>query len=127
MKKYILFFLCGPVANILWIFWALPEMNEEGGVFETFQWLATQIALAALFLVLLSYKRRYAYVLVAAFALYNLMHAAGLMGWGFMGLYTPPAVYLVAAILAIGSLGLFYYSMIDLGIGKKEKFYGFYD
>lgn len=120
LKRYLPFLLLGPVANLLWAFWALADINEQGTLIETLQWIAVQAAIPALFCLLLRFRRRYVHYMLLVYGGFMLLFGFGIAGWALMGESTPVSVYAVCFTLAVMGFGILYRSMEDLHLGKKE-------
>lgn len=121
MSKYFFFLVLGPVSNVLWAWWALPEINEQGTTLEMFQWIATQAALPVLFGILLALGSKIARWFILVYSGFTLLFAIGIFGWALMGSATPVSIYVVAGILFVMGFGLLYQSMKDLNFGHKER------
>ena len=120
LKKYIPFLSLGPAANVLWAFWALKDLNEQGTPFEMLQWICVQVLVPVLFIVLLSFKRRYVYWLLLIYSGFTFLFSFGIIGWGLMSEHTPASVYAVGGVLALMGFGILYNAMKDLHWDKWE-------
>jgi hypothetical protein len=113
----------GPLSNILWAFWALPEIGEEGTFTQTIQWIGTQALLPCLFAALLLAGLRIVFWPLLIYSAFMILFGIGLFGWALMGPGTPASIYAVCATLLAMGFGILYHSLKDLGIGTKERKY----
>ena len=123
MKKYFPFFALQILANVLWAFWALPSIGESGSFLETIKWLGVQILLPVFFCLLLSSRRKSAYVLMVMYGILTALYALGMTGWSLIGEATPLSVYVVCAIFFVVSFGIVFQALKDLNVGQKARRY----
>ena len=119
-KRYLPFLALGPVSNLLWAFWALRDINEQGSPLEMLQWIAVQAAIPALFLLLLRFRRPYVYYMLIVYGGFTLLFGFGITGWALMSDGAPVSVFTVCFTLGVMGFGLLYRAMEDLHLGKKE-------
>lgn len=119
-RKYIPLLSLGPAANVLWAFWALRDLHEQGTALEMLQWFSMQILIPVLFALLLNFKRRYIYWMLIAYSGIIFLFAFGTLGWALMGEHTPLSVYVVGAVLGLMGFGILYSAMKDLNLGNRE-------
>ena len=124
-KKYLFFLLLGPLSNLLWLFWALPEIHETGSLIEVVQWLGFQTCLVVLFFIGLMRGKKITFWVLLSYSILVFLYALGLIGWGLMGAATPLSVFIVAGLLFLMSLGLIYHTLQDLKIVSKP-YKGYY-
>lgn len=117
-KRYLPFLAMGPLSNLLWAFWALRDINEQGETLEMLQWIAVQAMIPVLFGFLLRFKRKYIYYMLTVYGGFMLIYGFGILGWGLMSAETPLSIYVVCFLLAVMGFGLLYRSMEDLNLGK---------
>ena len=123
VKKYIPYFVLQVLSNVLWVFWALPALNETGTVLETVEWFGVQILCPIFLSLLISKKRPFAYVLTILYGLIIGLYAVGMVGWALMGIGIPSSVYVVCSLFLIVTFGVVFHGLIDLKIGQKARRY----
>ena len=121
IKRYFPFLILGPLSNILWAWWVLPEINEQGTWAETIQWISVQALLPLMFTILLAFRPRVVFWLLIIYSGFIILYGVGIFGWGLMGPATPVSVYAVSGTLFVMGFGLLYHSMKDLKFGEKER------
>ena len=126
-KRYLALFLWAPLANILWAWWVLPGIGEQGSLSQIAVWLSAQAILPVLLLLLVLYKSRLGYRLIVIYSVFILLHGMGMLGWGLTGPGTPLSLYAACVILLVMGFGLFYQSLKSLGIGKTQRRYDLED
>lgn len=119
-KKYLPFLALGPVANLLWAFWALKDMDEQGTTLEMLQWICVQALVPLLFALLVRFKKRYVYWMLVIYSGFMILFAFGILGWALMGENTPISVYAVFLTLITMAFGIFYHAMKDLDFDNQE-------
>jgi hypothetical protein len=126
-RKYLPFFAFQIGANLLWAYWALPEMNEEGSAAQSLEWLAAQILFPALFCVLLTRKKKTVLWMLVMYGGWLTLYGLGTTGWALMGPGTPFSVYAVCVLFLIAGFGIIYHALKDLNIGQIKRNYGLED
>ena len=127
LKKYTIYLLLGPLSNVLWALWVLPQINEQGTAGETLTWLCVQAFLPAVFVIFLYLKKRFIFWLLLVHSGFIILYAVGILGWSLMGLFVPASIYVVCGILFVMGFGILYHSISDLKISGKVKRYEFED
>ena len=127
VKKFLPFLVLGPIGNLLWLLWALPQIGEQGDSSQILEWIAAQMVLPLIFSIFLLLRRRFILWVILIYSAFMILYALGVLGWALMGAGTPLSVYVVTGVLFVMSFGLAYRSLKALNIGKKEKYYGFDD
>ena len=123
LKKYLPFLVLGPVANLLWAFWALREINEQGGFLEMLQWICVQALLPVMLGLLLALKPKFAYGFLLVYSGFTILFALGILGWAFMGLGTPLSIYAVSAVLLVMGFGILFHTLKDSQWGQRVTRY----
>ena len=123
MKKYSPYLILGPIANFLWVFWVLPQINERGTIRETSQWIVIQCLFPVIFTVLLAAKKKYVFWMLVVYSGFIILFMIGLIGWALMGPATPISIYVVCAMLMAMAFGLLFNSLSDLKVGQGVKPY----
>ncbi len=123
LSRYVIFLLLGPAANLLWVFWVLPQINERGTWQETVQWIGIQSLFPLLFGILLAVKKKYVFWMLLVYSGFMILFMIGMIGWALMGPATPIAVYAVCALLMVMAFGLLINSLRDLKVGQGVKRY----
>jgi hypothetical protein len=118
LKKYSFFLILSPASNLLWLFWALPELHETGSSREMLQWLGIQFFVIGFLAVFIAANKKFIFWAVLAYGALTLLYALGVAGWALMG-QTPLSVFFVAGLLFIMSFGLIYHALKDLKLGGK--------
>src|SRR3989338_11577123 len=111
LKKYLPFLALGPLANLLWAFWALREINEQGSFVEMLQWICVQALLPVMLGLLLALKPKFAYGFLLVYSGFTILFALGILGWALMGLGTPLSVYVVSFILLVMGFGVLFHTL----------------
>lgn len=127
LKKYAGYLIMGPLSNALWAWWVLPQINEQGTLEETIQWILVQAMLPALFAVLLLFRQKFVYWLMAVYSGFIILYGAGILGWAFMGSGVPKSLYTMCLMLMIMGYGILFHSLKDLNVGRSVKNYHFED
>lgn len=122
-KKYLTFLILGPLANLLWAFWVLPQINEVGNQSETLQWILIQSLFPVIFTVLIAFKKKYVFWLMVMYSGFMILFVIGMLGWAMMGPEAPVSIYAVCGILLVMSFGLLFHSLQDLKVGKGVERY----
>ena len=78
LKKYLPFLVLGPCANLLWAFWALREINEQGSFNEMLQWIFVQALLPVMLGLLLRFKPKLAYGPLLVYSGFTILFALGI-------------------------------------------------
>ena len=123
IKKYAIFLILGPIANLLWVFWALPQINELGNPQETAQWFFVQSLFPIIFAILIFLKKKYVFWAILMYSGFIILYAIGMLGWALMGPETPISIFTECVLLMIMSFGLLFNSIKDLNILKEVKRY----
>lgn len=123
IKKYSIFLILGPLANCLWAFWALPQINERGSLSEMAQWILVQSLFPVVFAVLIALKKKFVFWLLVVYSGFMILFVIGMLGWAMMGPETPAAIYIVCGILIVMAFGLLFNSLQDLKVGKDIERY----
>ena len=111
------------MANLLWVFWVLPQINERGTWQETIQWIVIQSLFPVIFTVLLAAKKKYVFWMLIVYSGFMILFMIGLIGWALMGPETPISIYAVCGILMMMAFGLLFNSLSDLKVGQGVKRY----
>ena len=124
IKRYIFFLMLGPLANLAWVVWVLPEINELGTRAETLQWFLVQSLFPVLFGLLIALKKKFVFWLMVVYSGFIILFAIGMLGWALMGPEAPVSIYAVCCLLIVMAFGLLFNSLKDLkfdrGIQKYE-------
>ena len=123
LKKYLPFLALGPLANLLWAFWALREINEQGSFVEMFQWICVQALLPVMLGLLLALKPKFAYGFLLVYSGFTILFSLGILGWALMGLGTPLSVYVVSAVLLVMGFGVLFHTLNDSKWGQRVTRY----
>ena len=123
MKKYLVLFALQIAANLLWAFWALPLMLEQGSSSQTLNWLLVQTLFPVLWTLLLARKWAGVYVLLVIYGVLIVLYGIGTLGWALMGEGTPLAVYVVCGIFLVTGFGCVFCALKDLNVGKNTRTY----
>ncbi len=123
VKKYLPFFVLQTLANVLWAFWVLPSIGESGTFSETMKWLGVQLLFPIFFCLLLSGRRKSAYVLMTIYASVIALYALGMTGWALIGEGTPVSVYVICFLFFAVAFGIVFNSLKDLNVGQKARRY----
>ena len=123
LKKYLPFLALGPFANLLWAFWALREINEQGSFDEMLQWICVQALLPAMLGLLLALKAKFAYVFLLIYSGFTILFAMGIFGWALMGLGTPLSIYAVSTVLLVMGFGILFQALKDSRWGQEVTRY----
>ena len=126
LKKYLPFFILKVCADVLWGWWALPQMGEQGTDLQTLEWMGVQALVPLLFVLLLIRGQRYVYWFLIAYGSLIILYGLGTLGWAVIGPATPFSVHTVCLIFFIIGFGIVFNAMRDLKIGGK-RIYGFED
>ena len=127
LKKYTFFLMLGPISNALWAWWALPQINEQGSMEETIQWILIQAILPAVFAVLLLFSRRFVLWLMTIYSGFIILFTIGMLGWALMGLGVPFSIYVVCAVMFVMGFGMLFHSLKDLNVGQEARRYDLED
>lgn len=123
IKKYLFFLLLGPVANILWALWVLPQINERGTGPETLQWFLVQSLFPVIFGILLALKKKLVFWLLIIYSGFTILFAIGMLGWALMGPEAPVSIFIVCLLLLVMAFGLLFNSLKDLKLGHGVRRY----
>ncbi len=123
IKKYLFFLGLGPLANLLWVLWVLPAINERGTVHETLQWFLIQSIFPILFAVLVVLKQKVVYWFMIIYSGFMLLFCIGMLGWALMGPEAPVSIYAVCFLLLVMAFGLLFNALKDSKLGQEEKPY----
>ena len=123
INKYLFFLVLGPIANLLWALWVLPQINERGNGPEMLQWLLVQSLFPAAFCLLIGLKHKLVYWLLIIYSGFMILFAIGMLGWALMGPEAPLSIYAVCFLLLIMGFGIMYNSFKDSKLGQKIKRY----
>ena len=123
IKKYLFFLILGPVSNLLWAFWVLPQINERGSGRETLQWFLVQSIFPVLFCLLIMFKKKLVHWLLMIYSGFMILFAIGMLGWALMGPEAPVSIYVVCCLLLVMAFGLLFHSLKDSKLGQKVKRY----
>ena len=123
MKKYSPYLILGPIANLLWVFWVLPQINERGTLHESVEWIIIQSLFPVIFAILLIAKKNYVFWMLVVYSGFIILFMIGMIGWALMGPETPIAIYIVCGILMVMAFGLLFNSLSDLKVGQGVKPY----
>ena len=123
LKKYLPFLMLGPLANLLWAFWALPQINEQGTFAETLQWICVQAFLPVILGLGLFLKKKFAYWFLVIYSGFTILFGLGMLGWALMGLVTPLSIYAVSFVLLVMGFGILFHALKDLKLGRKATRY----
>ena len=123
IKKYLFFLVLGPIANLLWALWVLPQINERGSGPETLQWFLVQSIFPVAFCLLIILKKKFVHWLLMIYSGFMILFAIGMMGWAMMGPEAPVSIYVVCALLLVTAFGLLFNSLKDSKLGQKVKRY----
>ena len=123
LKRYAIFLLLGPISNALWAWWALPQINEQGSMQETVQWICVQALLPAVFAVLLLFRRRFVLWIMTVYSGFIILFTLGILGWALMGSGIPFSIYGVCAVMFVMGFGILYESLKDMNVGQKARYY----
>ncbi len=113
----------GPAANLLWAFWALREINEQGGFVEMLQWICVQALLPVMLGLLLALRPKFAYGFLLVYSGFTILFALGILGWALMGLGTPLSIYAVSTVLLVMGFGILFQALKDSRWGQKVTRY----
>ena len=123
INKYLFFLILGPVANLLWALWVLPEINERGSGLETLQWFLAQSIFPVAFCFFIILKKKFVHWLLIIYSGFMILFAIGMLGWALMGPEAPLSIYVVCLLLLIMAFGLLYNSFKDSKLGQKVQRY----
>ena len=123
IKKYLFFLGLGPVANLLWTLWVLPEINERGTISETLQWFLVQSIFPILFYLLIVLKKKIVFWLMIIYSGFMLLFCIGMLGWALMGPEAPGSIYMVCALQILMAFGLLFNALKDLKLDQGVKRY----
>ncbi len=123
IKKYITFLLLGPVANLLWALWVLPQINERGTFPEMAQWFLVQSLFPIVFAILIKMNVKIVHWFLVIYSGFMILFTIGMLGWAMMGPEAPFSIYIVCFILLVMGFGLMFNSLKDLKIGQGVKRY----
>ena len=123
IKKYLFFLALGPIANLLWALWALPQINERGSNLEMAQWFLVQSLFPIVFGFLISLKKKFVFWLLMVYSGFMILFAIGMLGWALMGPEAPVSIYMVCSLLLVMAFGLLFNSLKDLKFGQGVKRY----
>ena len=123
MKRYLFFLVLGPIANLLWVFWVLPQINERGSSSEMVQWFLVQSLFPIISLFLISLKKKFVFLFLIVYSGFVILFSIGMLGWALMGPEAPISIYVVCCLLLVMAFGLLFNSMKDLKLGQGVKRY----
>lgn len=123
LKKYAFFLMLGPISNALWAWWALPQINEQGSVEETIQWVCVQAILPAVFAVLLLFRQKFVLWLMTIYSGFMILFTLGIAGWALMGSGVPLSIYGVCLVMFVMGFGILFNSLKDLNVGQIARRY----
>ncbi|OGW83014.1 MAG: hypothetical protein A3C47_02895 [Omnitrophica bacterium RIFCSPHIGHO2_02_FULL_51_18] len=127
LKKYAFFLMLGPISNALWAWWALPEINEQGSIGETVQWISVQAILPAVFAVLLLFRQSFVLWLMMVYSGFIILFTIGVVGWALMGCGIPISIYAVCLVMLVMGFGILFNSLKDLKVGQQARRYDLED
>ena len=107
---------------MLWGWWALPQMGEQGTDLQTLEWVGVQSLVPILFGLLLLRKQRYVFWFLLAYGAMITLYGLGTLGWAMTGPGTPLSVYVVCLIFFIIGFGMLFNAMQDLKIGGLRRY-----
>ena len=111
IKKYVFFLVLGPIANLLWALWVLPQINERGSGSEMLQWFLVQSLFPLVFSFLISLKKKFVFWLLMIYSGFTILFTIGMLGWALMGPEAPISIYAVCALLLVMAFGLMFNSL----------------
>ena len=123
IKKYLFFLILGPIANLLWALWVLPQINERGSGLETLQWFLVQSIFPVVFCLLIMLKKKLVHWLLMIYSGFMILFAIGMLGWALMGPEAPVSIYAVCFLLLVMAFGLLFNSLKDSKLGQEVKRY----
>ena len=123
IKRYLLFLLLGPIANLLWALWVLPQINERGSGLEMAQWFLVQSLFPVIFGILIKLNIKLVHWLLIIYSGFMILFTIGMLGWAMMGPEAPISIYVVCSILLVMGFGLMFNSLKDLKFGQGVKRY----
>ena len=123
IKRYLLFLLLGPTANVLWALWVLPQINERGTGPEMLQWFLVQSFYPVIFGVLLAFRKKLVFWLLIIYSGFMTLFTIGMLGWALMSPEAPISIYVVCLLLVIMSFGLLFNSLKDLKLDRGVQRY----
>ena len=123
IKRYISFLILGPVANLSWILWVLPEINERGTGAETLQWFLVQSLFPVLFGLLIAFNKKSVLWLLIIYSGFMILFTIGMLGWALMGPEAPLSIYVVCFLLLVMAFGLLFNSLKDLKLDRGVQRY----
>ena len=123
IKKYLFFLVLGPIANLLWALWVLPQINERGSGPEMLQWFLVQSLFPAVFCLLIALKQKFVHWLLIIYSGFMILFVIGMLGWALMGPEAPLSIYAVCFLLLIMGFGLMYNAFKDSKLGQKVERY----
>ena len=109
LKKYAFFLMLGPISNALWAWWALPQINEQGSMEETLQWILVQAILPTLFSILLLFRQRFVFWLMTVYSGFIILFTIGIAGWALMGSGVPFSIYTVCLVMFVMGFGILFH------------------
>ena len=123
IKRYLFFLILGPVANLSWVLWVLPAINERGTLAETLQWFLVQSLFPILFGLLITFKKKVVFWPMIVYSGFMILFTIGMLGWALMGPEAPVSIYAVCLLLIVMAFGLLFNSLKDLKLGRGVQRY----
>ena len=118
IKRYVFFLVLGPMANLLWALWVLPQINERGSGSEMLEWFLVQSLFPMIFGLLISLKKKVVFWFLMIYSGFMILFTIGMLGWALMGPATPLSIFVVCLLLLVMAFGLLFNSLKDLKFGQ---------